>query len=414
MTPTASSLERCACRGAAVLLALAVLATASCRAAGRPPAPPEATGGAGPEAARRLSRPLLDRSLELGRRCALNSQTPEGNFVYEYDFVKGARAGTDNDSRQAGTLWTLALMHQDQPSEETARAIMRGLEFFRSHSARTEDGRRYVVYPGSTIGKTGAVALLALTLVEFLRADYEVPDRQVYEEELDEYARFICSLRTPDGHFYENYDLKLAVPAGGRSPFSDGEGLLFMVKAARYAGHAELRALALESAEQMYWDLFVQPVSGNPESPIVKGFYQWGSMAFYEIYTSGWPGAEAYAERAIEMAYSTIDQQRVLAEERNAASAYEGLAVAWELARLTGRQEAMDKIGRAIDAGLARFISWQVGGPTPNDYLRAHPTTDRLAVGGVMDGATNPVLRIDLTQHQMHATILARRFIYRE
>ena len=415
MPGQAPPIETCARCSGAVLLALAALMSVSC--GGAPGLPPEGAGagvGPSPEGTSRLSRALLDRSLELGRGFALNSQTPEGNFVYQYDFVKGAKVGAGEEVGQAGALWSLAFMHLEEPTQETARAVMRGLDFFRRYSARTEDGRRYVVYPGSGVGRTGAVALLALALVEFLRADRDIADRQAYERELDEYIRFLCFLRMPDGHFAESYDVKWAVPAGGRSPFCDGEALLLMVKAARYVGHAELKALALQSAEQMYWDWFTRPVSEDPQSDDAKAFYQWGSMAFYEIYTSGWAGVERYAERAIQMAYSTIDQQRLLAEERNAGGAFEGLAVAWELARLAGRQDAMDKIGRAIDTGLARLITWQVGGPTPNDYLRAHPTTDRLAVGGVMSAPTDPVLRIDVTMHQMHATILARQFIYRQ
>jgi hypothetical protein len=37
---------------------------------------------------------------------------------------------------------------------------------------------------------------------------------------------------------------------------------------------------------------------------------------------------------------------------------------------------------------------------------------DRLALGGVQNSATSPGLRIDVIGHQMHATLLARRYLY--
>jgi hypothetical protein len=55
-----------------------------------------------------------------------------------------------------------------------------------------------------------------------------------------------------------------------------------------------------------------------------------------------------------------------------------------------------------------------VGGPlaAENPYLAAHPTDDPLAVGGVMNAASEPPLRIDVAQHQMHAVILALQHVY--
>ena len=60
------------------------------------------------------------------------------------------------------------------------------------------------------------------------------------------------------------------------------------------------------------------------------------------------------------------------------------------------------------------LLSWQVDGPAPNKYLREHPAVDDTVIGGVMSRPNKPELRIDLTQHQMHATILARRYLYKE
>ena len=156
------------------------------------------------------------------------------------------------------------------------------------------------------------------------------------------------------------------------------------------------------------------PSLRNPDSDLTRGFYQWGSMAFYEIYTTDWRGVEQYANRTIDLAYWMIDVHRTLERRKNTAYAYEGLITAWELARLTNNHQARNKIGQVINKGLYKLISWQIGGPIPNKYLHKHNTSNPKAIGGVMNSKSNPKLRIDVTQHQMHALILARRFIHKE
>ena len=363
---------------------------------------------------RRLTRDILDTSLELGKRFLLNNQRPEGNFIYAYDFVTREFSRDDSQVRQAGALWGLTLIHQDSPSEETAQAIVRGLRFFDTNSRQTPEGRKYIVYPGDRQGQTGTVALVTLALVDFLRAEAQVSDRTKYEADLGRYIAFLRSLRMSNGQFYGQYRHENGVPMGSPSPYYDGEALLALTKAAKYAGRAELKPVVLESAETMYVKNVADARRTDRDSPTTKGFYQWGSMAFYELYTAGWPGVEPYAQRTIDLAYWMIDVHRTLDRTRNTAYAHEGMLSAWELARLTGNQQAMDKIGGVIDAGLYKLTSWQVGGPLQNAFLKQYRTDDPRAVGGVLNCKDEPNLRIDVTQHQMHAVILARRYIYRD
>ena len=49
----------------------------------------------------------------------------------------------------------------------------------------------------------------------------------------------------------------------------------------------------------------------------------------------------------------------------------------------------------------------------PSPTATPRTTADDIkAVGGVQNAAFEPALRIDVTQHQMHATLLARRYVY--
>lgn len=363
--------------------------------------------------ARQLTRDILDESLSLGRSFILRNQKREGNFFYEYDFVTKETLKGESPVRQAGTLWSLALIHADRPSQETLEAVKRGLAFFETHTRKAKDGRRYIRYPGESPGRTGTVALTALALIEFLRSEPTLENREKYQDLLKGYLQFLLSLRMRNGQFHSLYDLEEGKPEGPPSPYFDGETLFALTKAAKYLGFEDFREIILESAEATYQENVAKPLPFDPLNKTTKGFYQWGSMAYYELYTAGWPGTEKYAKRAIDLAYWMIDVRKVLERKKNTGYAYEGLVSAWELARLTGDRQAMGKIGDVIDRGLLKLCSWQVGNPLQNRFLKDHPTDDPRAVGGAMNGEADPVLRIDTTQHQMHAVILARRFIYR-
>ncbi len=217
-------------------------------------------------------------------------------------------------------------------------------------------------------------------------------------------------LRRDDGHFSGSYNLKNGLSCGKPSPYFDGETLLTLCKAAKYLGYDSLRSIIEESAENMYQFYVTEARQKDADSNQTKGFYQWGSMSFYEISSAGW--GDLWAERTIELAFWMIDTHRTLMRNRNTAYAYEGMISAWQLAKLTGNEWAMKKIGTVIDIGLSKLISWQVGGPLQNSFLENNPPARNLAIGGVMNHRKEPLLRIDVTQHQCHAIILARRFLY--
>ena len=48
-----------------------------------------------------------------------------------------------------------------------------------------------------------------------------------------------------------------------------------------------------------------------------------------------------------------------------------------------------------------------------NGFIHSRPTDDPPAIGGVQNHRRESPLRIDVTQHQMHAVILAHRYVYK-
>jgi len=361
--------------------------------------------GAGP-----LTRRLLAQSLALGKKHLLQRQRPEGSFHYAYNFATKRDSRDDSQVRQAGALWSLALIHRYEPSPETREAALRGISFFLSHTREAGGGARYIAYPGAERGRTGAVALVSLALIELLAA--EPAERDKLRPQLAALLGFLSTLRLSSGLYPSEYHLADGSPSGKPSPYFDGEALLALSKAAVELGLGE-RAEILASAEAMHLRYVKTALGGEPDSAVTKGYYQWGTMAYYELFRSGWPEAQPFAERAVAMALWMIDSHRVLERRLNTAYAFEGLCTAWELARLTGRRAAQQKIGRAIEQGLYKLTTWQVGSPIESSFLRASgAAADPQALGGVVNSRRGSFLRIDVTQHQMHAVILARRFIY--
>jgi hypothetical protein len=405
-------------------LALAAAVIFSIAAAGEPEADkPEDTvapavespgAGVSPGAERILTIEMLDRSLAVGGAFLLNNQRDAGNFNYEYDFVAEGVTDEDNAVRQAGALWGLSLLHLANPSPETAQAVARGLKFYRKHD-RKRGGMTWPLYPEQTSGQTNMVALLVLAMVDLLRDDdLDAKIRHRVESQLDRYLRFLLSLRRSTGLFYGRYNIATGQGMGASSPYADGEALLAMLRAARYAGARRLKATILASAKIMHIRYVKVALERDRDSNTTKGFYQWGSMAFFEIHDAGWDLDGQFARNTIDMAHWMIDVHRTLRRSKNTGYAHEGIAVACELARRTGDEAAATKFADVVRKGLYKLTSWQVGGPNPNQFLLEHPTEQLKAVGGVMNSAHDPVLRIDVTQHQMHAVILAKRYVFEQ
>jgi UDP-N-acetylmuramoyl-tripeptide--D-alanyl-D-alanine ligase len=361
----------------------------------------------------------LDQSIDLGRTFLLSAQREDGSFVYEFDAVRGADAGTRNAIREMGGLWAIALLHRRHPTPETASAIVKALKLQDTFAKTTPGGGRYLAEPDAREWTTNTVALHMLAMQDVLATkDDKLVDaaiREKCERDLAAEAKFLLSLRLGNGRFSSTYHTTDGKGLASPTPYSDGEVLLALIRRAKQDPKDEaLRQSVLESAAIMYSAYVRGALRADPNNEQTRAFYQWGSMAFYELYTAEWPGTKPYAPRAIAMARWMIDVQHINRAIDNGGHAFEGLAAAWELARLTGDAKNQQYIGAAIDRGLARLMSWQIGnapGETeavPKTFLRSQK-----ARGGVVSLPGEPKIRIDTVQHQMHAEMLARKFMFR-
>jgi len=370
---------------------------------------------------RRLTHDILRDSLALGRQFLVNKQKPGGNFNYQYDFLEKKLDEGDSQVRQAGALWGLALIQQYEGNDASREALDRGLKFFFENSREGPvKGSAVIAYPGEEYCRTGTVALVALAIIDYLRAEAARPGglekgyRDHLENMVKRYLNFLLFMGMKDGHFSEALDLKTGKRAAGSSPYFDGESLLCLVKAARYLGYVELLPAIEFSAMVMAKDYTLEEWRKDPDSKRTKGFFQWGCMAFWEYQDAGWKNAEVFSDCVLSLAWWMIYVHRTLQRPRNTAYAYEGLIHAYLIARKKGHEPALRDLSSVIDTGMYKLTSWQVGGPlqSGNSFLAALPGLDPPAVGGVMNHRSEAPLRVDVTQHQMHAVVLALRHLY--
>ncbi|MCB1155116.1 hypothetical protein KDL45_15775, partial [bacterium] len=258
--------------------------------------------------------------------------------------------------------------------------------------------------------------LVALALIESLRSDYAIPDdlRADWNAKLDGYLAFLQAMQLDNGHISRGFNTLTKTSSRGYSPYYDGESLLAMVKAAKYLDRKSLVPTIEKAARAMAETYTVKAWAKNRDSDQTKGFYQWGSMSFEEYGGAGWKDADLYEDITLVLGWWMIHTHQTLRRTRNTAYAHEGIASAYAIAKRRENKAAMNDLGFAIDYGLSKLISWQVEGPLikENRFLQAHRTDDPIAVGGVMNHRSEAPLRIDVTQHQSHALLLALQHLY--
>jgi hypothetical protein len=364
-----------------------------------------------------LTAEALDQSLELGRQYLLNIQRPDGSFIYELDATRGVDLNTRHAVREMSALWMLARFHRQRPSPETSVAILRGLKLQNVYAKRAPaGGGRYLSEPGAAEWTTNVVALYALTLLDYLATDQKLDPavRAGYERNLADTAKFLMSLRLPTGRFSPLYRVADGSGTGSPAPYADGEALYALVRYAKECNDSAVREAVLESAAVMYGEYVKSALRADPHSDAATAFYQWGTMAFHELHTSGWPDTKPYAARAIAMARWMTDVNKVATQPGNMGPALEGLAVAWELARLTGDTKDQQIIANALNQGLAKLLTWQIGNPNatssgavPATFLRSSKSR-----GGVVTFENDPRIRTDMVMHALNAELLARQFMF--
>lgn len=355
--------------------------------------------GCGP----RLTRADLDAGIALAGRYLVAAQRPEGDFLYEVDWKTGAVATDNNAVRQAGATWGVALLHRETRDPAHREALDRALALWDENAVET-DGVRWCGYPGDKAGRIGTVALVALSLLERLAAPEGLADPSATRAKLDALCAFVARARRPAGGFFGTFDPRTGEHKGAADPYGDGEALLLHVRSGIELGVEERVARALGWAEQDYGRHVAEPLAEEPDPAATKGYFQWSAMSWHALATAGRDPAR-WGGRLVEQAVWMVDVHATLSRRKNTAYAYEGIVPAWAWARDVGDDVLARKLACVVHQGLRKLSSWQLGHPLALPGLKDAPERWH---GGVQNAADEVPLRIDVTQHQLHALLLAR------
>jgi hypothetical protein len=375
----------------------------------------------------KMTPELLAQSYEMGSEFLVNWQLPEGNFRYMYDWLDGTWVEDDHQVRQAGSLWGIGTCYRHKPTEAGKAALDLGLKFWFDRTIDGPvEGTLTMKYPGDHKIHAGTVALVALALVEYLKAD--APMEEAWKAELDAkldgYLAFLVWLQQDDGHIAKEFDHRTGKPSSRHSPYYDGESLLAMSKAAHQLGKTDLVPTIEKAARGMVQTYTVEAWAKDRDSKQTKGFYQWASMSFVVYYQAGWKDKELFADVTLALGWWMTHTHETLVRRRNHAYAVEGLISAWQIANMRGDIAAQTDLLYVLDRSLYKLSGWQIGGPLAkeNDYLVSQNPTDPMAIGGVMNARkpsgravakdVSHQLRIDVTQHQMHAVTMSLEDVY--
>jgi hypothetical protein len=220
---------------------------------------------------------VLETSLEEARGFLIENQKPKGNFNYDYDWVLKKTDEKDNQVRQAGALWGLALLYQRSPSLDLKNDIEKGFDyFFRISVPGPQKGSLAIAYENYDYTSVGTVALLGLALIDYLRSNPPISeaDRKNSETKLDGYLKFLVAMQNDNGHFYSKFVLESKTKIEKPVPFYDGEGLLCLVKAAKYMNHTELIPVIQKLLPALTCDYLNPVLAGALKSDETKEFYQ--------------------------------------------------------------------------------------------------------------------------------------------
>jgi hypothetical protein len=377
----------------------------------------------------KMSREDLEASYELGQDFLINWQLEGGNFRYMYDWFTGDWVEDDHQVRQAGSLWGIATCYRYRPTEKARKALDLGIRFwFKNTVDGPSEGTLNLRYPGDHRTDSGTIALVSLALVEYLKTDapMDAEWRTEIEAKLDGYLAMLQWMQLDSGHISKRYDHRKKRKHPGASPYYDGESLLAMTKAARQLGKSHLVPTIERAARAMAETYTVSSWKKDIDSKNTKGFFQWGCMSFVEYYLAQWKDYELFGDVALSLGWWMDKTHRTLSRRRNHAYAIEGVLSAWRIAHLRNDHEAETDLLFTMDRSLYKLSSWQIGGPLAknNRYLQKHGKDDPMSKGGVMNAERRakrpkPVrqdvahqLRIDVTQHQMHAVTMSLEEVY--
>ena len=333
--------------------------------------------------------PLAVERAALAAEHLAMSETDNGSFVYEYDFLAGGASSNDNIIRQAGAGFALAEYLSHSGNLAFAERTARALQFYEQQSLQYQGGA-LVAPAGDPAGANPGATALAM-LAELFYSEATGDTR--FSAMRGQWLNGLKALWLPQGGFARRPGSDAA------SPYYDGEAWLALAHHQRlFPDHAE-GAVLLERADRH----FLVHYARAPDT----GFLHWGLMAAAVRHQST---ADArFSSYSALLAYIQLTRLRPrLSPNANACSMVEGLAAtATVLEGVPIHSALLARIAARIEAELNKSLQFQI--LPEQTQINLGPgrfffddTLHRRA-GAFLNGRFNLKTRIDYTQHCLSA-----------
>ncbi len=342
----------------------------------------------------------IDQSLGLATEWLVNNFREKGIFVYQYNPKTEKYSRKNNMIRQ---LMASRLLAELSVSDVALQKLhKKNLDFIFKYWYKEKDGLGYIYYNSKS--KLGAIAMALRTLV------YS-PFYKDYADKAEKLANTVLKLQNKDGSFEPwfidpdyNYDKDYLLT------FYSGEAILSLVELYEKTKDEKYLKAAVVS-QDFYIDRYVVHLEEN----YYPAYVPWHTLSLNKQYKI--TGNEKYAEAAFVLNDELLKIQNQTGEGRkkylgrfydsrhpeygspHSASDgvyVEGLAYAYELAKLVGDLEHQVKYKKAILLGGSNLINLQFKNPEKFKYPERF-------IGAVKYRVGDDRIRVDTVQHAVDA-----------
>lgn len=334
---------------------------------------------------------------KLGLEWLKNNSNQKGLLNYSFNPETDKLTSTNNELRQL--MASRVLANEANKNPDFQKLHEKNLEFIFKYWYKEENDIAYIKYDGKS--KLGANAMMLRTLV------YS-PDFEKYKIQANKLSNGIISLQNPDGSFepwlikpnYEyDHDYLLT--------FYSGEALLALLE--YYNKNPDPKLLEkIKLSATFYINKYVNEIDKN----YYPAYVPWHTMAYYHLYKI--TNEKIYADSIFKLNDKLLeiqDMEEVVGRFYNPktpeygsphsssdAVYLEGLAYAYEIAKLENNQEHQDKYRKSIIIAVQNINSLQY-----KNKIEFFKSDLEKYIGAIKVNKDSYWIRVDTTQHTIDA-----------
>ena len=330
------------------------------------------------------------------------AQEKNGHFRYEYMPFLDRYVSDDNMVRQAGSLFVLGEILKADANDKLklSGTIEKSLAYFENNSLSLSFNDRNFRCVQTKKGECGlgASSLAVVGAIDLVSANPQLSER--YSALIKDYIEYILASRNPSAGFRNTIFSDDSKDDTSESSFSNGEAFLALAKYYEMTKNPEIKQL-LDEVYIYFENLYGENFDNN--------FYLWG-MAAVKLLNQIEPSdkyfdfVKSYTDNRIR----PVKRKRNLT--RNRCAYIEGVTSAYSV--LEGKLSEREKENylEEINTWLSKSAELQVKDDDKLQLQYNNRETEKLeitnsarAAGGFLTDFSEPVQRIDFTQHCVSA-----------